>query len=134
MATIFGVQINKEVIPLAHRFGIPNGKVGITWLSEFALLLPATTPVIAMDNSAQGVDTIGDLRMLDVKEHNVSDVVDFIPNLEVGVLKAIIICKQSNKVVLLCQDRIIVAVLDGYVYRPYPESQPLDLYEFINKN
>jgi hypothetical protein len=65
--------------------------------------------------------------------NNVSDVVDFIPNQEVGMLKAIILLKQDNKAVLLCQDRLIVAVLDGEVYRPYPETKPLDLYEFVNK-
>jgi hypothetical protein len=132
MATTFGIKVpSGEVIPVAHRFG--NGKVAITWLSEFAFLLPYTTPVIAIDNSAQGVDTIGDLRMLDMKENNVSDIVSFIPNQEIGVLTSTIIFKDEDKVVLLCQDRLIVATKDGEVYRPYPNSQPLDLYEFINK-
>lgn len=50
------------------------------------------------------------------------DTVTFIPNLEVGELKATVLSVVGSKVVLFCQDRIVVARKDGDIYRPYPES------------
>lgn len=55
----------------------------------------------------------------------------FIPNLEVGSLIATVLIEHNNKVVLLCQDRIIVAAEDNGVYRPYPESKPIDLLDLL---
>jgi hypothetical protein len=61
-------------------------------------------------------------------------IVKFVPNLEVGELHALILIEQDDcsKVVLLCQDRICVAIKDGEVYRPYPNTHALDLFDYIN--
>ena len=61
MSTTFGVKNGDEIIPIARRFGIGDGKVGITFTNEIAELLPPNTPVEPIDNTAQGVRTIGDL-------------------------------------------------------------------------
>lgn len=57
--------------------------------------------------------------------------VTFIPNQEVGSLIANVLLEANNKVVLLCQDRIIVAAEDNGIYRPYPESKPIDLFSLL---
>jgi hypothetical protein len=66
MSTTFGIVIptkeNEEPIEIAHRHGIGNGKVAIDWLNPLAYLLPDDTPVIPLDNTAQGVYTIGDIK------------------------------------------------------------------------
>ena len=76
MSTTFAV-INREVdghcdksdrgaekIEVAHRRGAGGGKVAITWLNPLAKIMPDDTPVEPLDNSPQGVDTIGDLKKL----------------------------------------------------------------------
>lgn len=65
MSTTFGVKIEDEVIPVARRSGIGNGRVGINFTNKLAKLLPLNTPVEPIDNSAQGVKTIGDLFFLE---------------------------------------------------------------------
>ena len=57
--------------------------------------------------------------------------VKFIPNPQVGLIDAIVLLSYENRVVLLAQERMCVAALDGEIYRPYPELQGLDLYYFI---
>jgi len=66
MSTTFGVKIPKEqslnneeeIIEIAFT---GNG-VGFRWLNDLAKILPNDTPVIPLDNSAQGIFTIGDIR------------------------------------------------------------------------
>ena len=65
MSTTFGVQAGDELVPVARRNGIGEGRVSITFTNPLARLLPSDTPVVAMDNTAQGVETIGDLFYLE---------------------------------------------------------------------
>jgi hypothetical protein len=65
MSTTFGIKYGDEVIPVARRYSIGDGKVGITFTNEVAKLLPSDTPVEPIDNTAQGVRTIGDLIFLE---------------------------------------------------------------------
>jgi len=63
MSTTFAVEtINGEKVEVAQRHGIGNGKVQFTWLAKLHSLLPDSTPVIPIDNTAQGIETIGDIR------------------------------------------------------------------------
>lgn len=61
MSTIFAVIADREEIEVALRHGIGNGKVAITWLNPLAPLLNPDIKVEPTDNTAQGVETIGDL-------------------------------------------------------------------------
>lgn len=62
MSTTFGVRIpmenqNDEVtVEVAFRSN------GIRWKNNLAQYLPDETPVIPMDNTAQGIETIGDIK------------------------------------------------------------------------
>ena len=59
MSTTFGVEIkdSEEPIEVAFRSN------GMRFTNKIAHLLPDDTPVIAMDNSQQGVYTIGDIKV-----------------------------------------------------------------------
>ena len=83
MSTTFGIKINKEVLrnpymknpedfsdsinedeiitPIAFRSG------GIRFTNPIAHLLPDELEVIPMDNSAQGIETIGDIKSKIIK-------------------------------------------------------------------
>ena len=80
MSTTFAIikenrEGEKVRFDIAHRRSIGGGKCGIKWLKvhsvlDSILMLNAYTdkkniPVHAMDNTAQGVETIGDLIKLD---------------------------------------------------------------------
>tara|TARA_R110000822_G_scaffold19451_1_gene63438 strand:- start:230 stop:457 length:228 start_codon:yes stop_codon:yes gene_type:complete len=65
MSTTFGVQVGDELMPVARRNGIGAGRVGITFTNPLARLLPSDTQVVPMDNTAQGVEMIGDLLYLE---------------------------------------------------------------------
>jgi hypothetical protein len=58
MSTQFSVKINQEDIPVAKR--INSGEIII--LNSLVLLLPKHTQ-LDNDNSAQGIETIGDLHI-----------------------------------------------------------------------
>ena len=64
MSTTFGVKIPStgETQPIARRIGIGNGKVSVYFTEPLAELLPDDTKVEAMDNSPQGIFTIGDIK------------------------------------------------------------------------
>jgi hypothetical protein len=64
MSTTFGVKIPStgETQPIARRVGIGNGKVSVFFTEPLAELLPDDTEVEAMDNSHQGIFTIGDIK------------------------------------------------------------------------
>ena len=72
MSTTFGIlkdgckndRDEDNYIKIAHRAGIGKDKVGITWLNESHDVLSNDTKVHPLDNSAQGVETMGDLRRL----------------------------------------------------------------------
>ena len=65
MSTTFGVHVGDELMPVARRNGIGEGRVGITFTNPLARLLPSDTQVVPMDNTAQGVETVGDLLYLE---------------------------------------------------------------------
>jgi len=64
MSTTFGVKIptRNEVLPIARRIGVGDGKVRVWFTDSVAELLPDNLTVIAMDNSSQGIETIGDIK------------------------------------------------------------------------
>jgi hypothetical protein len=78
MSTTFGVlkpeysildikdveELDDKVIEVAHRYGAAGGGVNIHWLHPLASLLPDDTIVFALDNTSQGVESIGDLKRL----------------------------------------------------------------------
>lgn len=58
MSTTFGVITKSgEKIPVARRVG-----ESIFFTNELAELLPKKTKVVPLDNTAQGIYTIGDIR------------------------------------------------------------------------
>lgn len=64
MSTTFAIEVGEKQVEVARRRGIGNGEVIIIWLNELVELLPDEIPVIPMDNTSQGVETLGDLRYL----------------------------------------------------------------------
>ena len=64
MSTTFGVKIPStgEIIPIARRMGIGNGKVRVWFTEPLAELLNDTLEVIAIDNTSQGIYDIGDIK------------------------------------------------------------------------
>ena len=57
MSTTFGIRIpTSEVIEVAIRSG------GVRWKNPLAHLLPDETKVEPLDNTAQGIYTIGDIK------------------------------------------------------------------------
>tara|TARA_R110000744_G_scaffold344063_1_gene449307 strand:+ start:382 stop:585 length:204 start_codon:yes stop_codon:yes gene_type:complete len=64
MSTTFGVKIEGELIPIARRVGIGEGKVHVYSINPIAYFLDEDIEVIAMDNSQQGVHTIKDIKKL----------------------------------------------------------------------
>jgi len=63
MSTTFGVDIDSdEPVDVAHRTS-----AGIIWVNKLAHLLPDDTKVIPLNNTAQGIHTIGDIKR-EIKE------------------------------------------------------------------
>ena len=64
MSTTFGVIIpsSGEIEPIARRIGIGNGEASVRFITPLAELLPDNLPVEAIDNSAQGIFTVGDIK------------------------------------------------------------------------
>jgi hypothetical protein len=64
MSTTFGVKIPStgEIEPIARRVGIGNREVNVYFTNPLAELLPDDTEVEAIDNSQQGIFTIGDIK------------------------------------------------------------------------
>jgi len=65
MSTTFGV-IEKwgETIPIARRVNRE-----IFWTNELASMLPDDTKVIPLDNTSQGIYTIGDIKEYQTKQN-----------------------------------------------------------------
>lgn len=63
MSTTFGVEIPStgEIKPVARRIGMGNGEADVFFTEPLAELLPHKLRVVPMDNSAQGINTIGDI-------------------------------------------------------------------------
>ena len=66
MSTTFAIEVKDKQIEVARRRGIGNGEVAIIWLNDLVEILPDGTPVVPTDNTAQGVETLGDLRYLHI--------------------------------------------------------------------
>ena len=64
MSTTFAVEVGDKQIEVARRRGIGNGEVAIIWLNDLVEILHDETPVVPTDNTAQGVEILGDLRYL----------------------------------------------------------------------
>ena len=64
MSTTFGVKIPStgEIEPIARRVGIGNGEIDVYFINPLAELLPDDLQVEAIDNSHQGIYTIGDIK------------------------------------------------------------------------
>ena len=65
MSTTFGVRINRKIIPTMATDEIVEVSFrsnGMRFTNELAHLLSDDTPVIALDNTPQGVYTIGDVK------------------------------------------------------------------------
>jgi len=74
MSTTFGVHPLGKVIPLDEWDQIPDtdehfievafrgNRTGIRWINKLAHLLPDETLVYPLDNSAQGIYTIKDIK------------------------------------------------------------------------
>ena len=64
MSTTFGIKIihTGDVIPVARRVGIGKGEVDVFFTNPLAEMLPNEINVIAIDNSQQGIETIGDIK------------------------------------------------------------------------
>ena len=56
MSTTFGVKTKNNIVEVAFRSN------GMRFINELAELLPDDTPVIPLDNTSQGVYTIGDVK------------------------------------------------------------------------
>ena len=68
MSTTFAIEVKDKQVEVARRRGIGNGEVIIIWLNELVEILPDSMPVIPIDNTAQGVETIDDLLYLEAYE------------------------------------------------------------------
>ena len=64
MSTTFVIEVKDKQVEVARRRGIGKGEVAIIWLNDLVELLPDSMAVIPIDNTAQGVETLGDLRYL----------------------------------------------------------------------
>ena len=62
MSTMFGLKLpSGKMTEVAFRHGIPGNKVQIDILNPLLVLMPTETEVYALDNSAQGISTVGDI-------------------------------------------------------------------------
>jgi len=62
MSTTFGIILKSgEERPIARRVGRTNG-AEMWFTDELAEMLPDNTPVEPLDNTAQGIYTIGDIK------------------------------------------------------------------------
>jgi len=66
MSTTFAIEVKDKQIEVARRTCIGNGEEIIVWLNDLVEILPDGTPVVPTDNTAQGVETLGDLRYLHI--------------------------------------------------------------------
>ena len=66
MSTTFAIPVKDKMVEIARRRGIGAGEVTIIWLNDLVEVLPDETPVEPIDNTAQGVYTLKDLRYLHI--------------------------------------------------------------------
>jgi len=64
MSTTFVIKVKDKQVEIVRRRGIGKGEVAIIWLNDLVEVLSDEIPVIPIDNTPQGVETLGDLRYL----------------------------------------------------------------------
>ena len=62
MSTTFGVKIKNDDAGIGDVVEVAFRSNGMRFTNALAHLLPDDTPVIALDNTSQGVYTIGDVK------------------------------------------------------------------------
>ena len=62
MSTTFGVKTPEETMPVIVAYRNNGGSM--IWRNPLAAYLPDEMKVIPLDNTAQGIKTIGDIRKL----------------------------------------------------------------------
>jgi hypothetical protein len=72
MSTTFGIKIKDKTIEIARRVGGPNG-AQMWFTDEVVAILSDETPVEPLDNTAQGIFTIGDIRKHIKKQNEVTN-------------------------------------------------------------
>ena len=75
MSTTFGIKIGNKEIPIARRVGGPNGAI-MNFTTDWVDTMEDDKPVIPLDNSAQGIYTIGDIREHIKNQKNMNDKMD----------------------------------------------------------
>jgi hypothetical protein len=63
MSTTFGVEIINDAAGIGEVVEVAFRSNGMRFINPLAHLLPDDTPVIALDNTSQGVYTIGDIKV-----------------------------------------------------------------------
>jgi hypothetical protein len=63
MSTTFGVEIINDDAGIGEVVEVAFRSNGMRFINPLAHLLPDDTPVIALDNTSQGVYTIGDIKV-----------------------------------------------------------------------
>jgi len=63
MSTTFGVEIKGSDKVVATTIEVAFRSNGMRFTNKIAHLLPDDTPVIALDNTPQGIHTIGDIKV-----------------------------------------------------------------------
>ena len=71
MSTTFGIEIEGEMTKIARRVGGSNG-AEMYFTNSLVEALPDETPVEPLDNTAQGIFTIGDIRKHIKKQNKVT--------------------------------------------------------------
>ena len=66
-------ELDGKTIEVAFMSGKRGGGVNIEWKNELAPMLPDDTPVVALDNTCQGVYNIGDLKKLKSESKPIED-------------------------------------------------------------
>ena len=61
MSTTFGIKIGDKEVPIARRVGKP-GETMMNFTTDYTDIMEDNHPVIPLDNTAQGIYTIGDIR------------------------------------------------------------------------
>ena len=80
MSTTFGIITKSGERPIARRFGGKNG-AEMYFTDELAEMLPNNTPVEPLDNSPQGIYTIGDIKNHILNQYKEDDEPNFKTNL-----------------------------------------------------
>ncbi len=84
MSTTFGLRgytsEGIHTVEIAKRTGIGKGKIVVSWINQdielFCSYLPDACEIEALDNTHQGIQTIGDLRRAIAESHTKDPMID----------------------------------------------------------